>query len=490
MMMNMRNLLMAAFVAAMMIPSCGKDEKELDVRKVEVRFSPNINVSRTKAAGNSWSAGDAVGVFMVDNGDVTVSGGNANKKYVAGAAGTAGNFAAAEPRENNVMYYPEEGDDVDFIAYYPYRQDISTLGTYSVNVAAQTSPADIDLLYAQTSETSPDGYSNSYTLPVPLAFKHQLSRLTLNITSSGLTPEQLQNLQITLQGLNTTASFNLADGTLGNPGGVADVTPCTVTAGSRYEAIVVPQVIAASTVGVLFEISGVISYTYSVPAVTFEKGKEYQYTANITLSNITVTGTIDDWEQGNTGIPPAFPPLVNASAPFACTDAGLWKNGRFGTVAGWTCNAATGGLTFDDEQAWGRPEYDDMMCLMAGFSLRDEPDADISNAKIHQALTLPAGTYRLKTFVWYMGGAPGNVLYLVAATGSDLPDINDMATDSHVLGYTGETDASKQEFYLECSFTLTEPAEVLLGVVADVYIAPWMGGSGINIISFSLDKID
>ncbi|MDR1666338.1 MAG: fimbrillin family protein [Bacteroidales bacterium] len=489
--MKTRNFLMAALAAAMMMPSCHKDgqESDRDVRKVEVRFSPNINVSRTKAAGNAWAAGDAIGVFMVENATTSVTGGNANKKYVAGAAGVTGNFAAATPEEENVMYYPEGGEDVDFIACYPYRQDISTLGTYPVNVATQSSPADIDLLYARTSESVPGGYSKTYTQPVPLAFKHQLSRLALNVTSSDLTALQLQDLQITLAGLNTTASFALADGTLSSPGNIANIVPYTVTAGARYEAIVLPQAIDGTTVTIRFVISSAsIDYTYTVPAVTLEKGKEYQYTADISSggsgADVTVTGTIDDWEQGDTGIPPAFPQLVNASMPFAVTNTGFWLNSRFGTAEGWTCNAATGGITVDDSPAWGHPEYDDMMCIMAGYNLRTpDPDVDITNAKIHQALTLPAGTYQFKARVWFMGGAAGNVLYLVAAKGADLPDTDDVATDNNVLGYAVENDAYKQDFYLNCSFTLTESTEVLLGIVANVYVS-----SGMNIMSFSLTK--
>jgi hypothetical protein len=302
-----------------MAGSCQKNDSPAslpDDELVAVQFSSNIGGLAIKAAGikplavgSTWDSNDAIGVFMVDNGANTVRNAETNKKYVT-ATGNS-NFAPADPTATNTVYYPVNGDKVDFIAYYPYTSSITTLGDYSVNVATQTTPANIDLLYAKATNSG-SGYDKDNTSAVALTFGHQLSKLTLNVTAAGSTqiaPADLTTMTVKIGGLNTQASFNLATGTLGTASAVADITPYTATAGQKYEAILLPG--NFSGVSVTFTItdgSNPGNYVWNIPNGAFEAGKDYRYSVSFTgtSGDVSVTGTIVDWET---------PPAITLIAP-------------------------------------------------------------------------------------------------------------------------------------------------------------------------------
>jgi hypothetical protein len=204
----------------------------------------------------------------------------------------------------STIYYPGNGDKVDFIAYYPYVSSITTLGNYSVNVTTQTTPAAIDLLYAKATNGS-SGYDKSNTSAVALTFGHQLCKLTLNTSvpagSTQFASSDLTTMTVSIAGMNTTALFNLATGALGTASNVAAITPRTVAAGAKYEAILLP--IAFTGVSVTFGITAGNNpgdYVWNVPNDTFEAGKEYVYNISFTGDGaVSVSGTINDWEVVN-----------------------------------------------------------------------------------------------------------------------------------------------------------------------------------------------
>jgi hypothetical protein len=306
-------------LALLVAVSCSKDDSPAPVTPpddepaaVAVQFSSNIGGIasfvppgdiKPLAVGGTWTASDAIGVFMVNNGGTTVRNEETNKKYVTSAGGITGNFAAAGSADT--VYYPINGDKVDFIAYYPYQSSITSLGDYSVNVATQTDPAGIDLLYAKANNEGA-GYDKSNASAVALTFGHQLSKLTMNVSATGstqITPADLNTMTVTITGLNTQAQFNLATGTLGTASAPAAITPRTATAGSKYEAILLPG--AFTGVSVTFAISGGNNpgdYVWNVPDGALEAGKEYVYSISFTgtSGDVDVSGTINPWELGGT----------------------------------------------------------------------------------------------------------------------------------------------------------------------------------------------
>jgi hypothetical protein len=301
--------------------SCNKNDSTAllpENEAVAVQFNSNIGGIASLAkpagikplvAGSTWEGSDAIGVFMVNNGTNTVRNGETNKKYVT--ANSSGNFAP--DGTSNTVYYPMNGNKVDFIAYYPYTSSITSLGAYSVNVSTQTAPAAIDLLYAKATNSG-NGYDKANTSPIALSFSHQLFKLTLNISapagSTQITPGDLTTMTVRIAGMNTQAQFNLANGTLGTASNVANITPLMVTAGAKYEAILLPG--DFSGVSVTFGITAGNNpgdYVWNIPDGAFEAGKEYVYSVSFTGApgDVSVTGVINPWEVVTPEIPLTAP---------------------------------------------------------------------------------------------------------------------------------------------------------------------------------------
>lgn len=187
----------------------------------------------TRAGGSSWAAGDRIGVYMKTAGESLEGAAVLGDNVPFITKGTAGNFNP----DGTALCYPEGGAAVDFIAYYPYTASVDNY-IYKVDVANQSNPEAIDLLYADnlTNRTSASVTGN-------LQFYHKLTRLVINFNSSDNT--DFTSLTATLSGVTPKADFNLADGTLSADAAKGEVVMRRV--GNAAEAILVP---AATTAGV------------------------------------------------------------------------------------------------------------------------------------------------------------------------------------------------------------------------------------------------
>lgn len=269
--------------------ACNKTSGGSGDDRVAVRFSAK---TATRASGDTWTAGDRIGIRMLDGTQAT-SGGYANKEYSAASAGALVNFTAAGG-EN--MFYPADGSTVNFASYYPYTASLSG-NTYSVNIATQSSPAAIDLLWAKTTA----GYDKDDTQAVQLEFGHMLSKFILEPTAHASVGASLEGMTVTIKGLSTTASFDIVSGSVSGEGGTSDIVPYTVTDGSRYEAIVLPAAITAGNVTVEFTVDSK-AFIWNMPAADFLKGKEHLWEITITGSGVAgIEASIKDWEPGTGG---------------------------------------------------------------------------------------------------------------------------------------------------------------------------------------------
>ncbi len=85
----------------------------------------------SRAVNASWEANDVIGLFMLDNANKKVL--KANAAYVT--ARGDGNFVG---KAGNAVYYPEDGTAVDFIAYYPYDEQVTDHTRYVLDVTDQS----------------------------------------------------------------------------------------------------------------------------------------------------------------------------------------------------------------------------------------------------------------------------------------------------------------------------------------------------------------
>ena len=241
-----------------------------------------------QSAGVAWADGDKIGIFMTAAKETLSA--NSIKEGVDNVAyETNGGISFSPISGGKTIYYPIDGD-VDFYAYYPQ----TTVNDYKValNVADQSKQEAIDFMYAKTTGC------NKAIPQVELKFSHQLSWLVLNVQAgNGLTEDDLENLKVTIEDQNTTATFNLVDGTISDEGNPNNITMKTVEAGKVYEAILLPT--TSKTRKIVFD----LNTGYDAPFVwTMESdlkgGNRYNYTTvKLTRTSVDIMGTIESWNE-------------------------------------------------------------------------------------------------------------------------------------------------------------------------------------------------
>ena len=249
----------------------------IDEQSREVRFTSTVEGVTTRAAGTSWTAGDRIGVFMLKaNGSLGTTADVLGDNYQYVTNSSDGHFTwLADP-----LKYPEEGSGVDFIAYYPYQENLASY-IYKVDVTDQTDPEAIDLLYA-------DNLTNrTQSLPVSnLQFTHQLSALILNLKG-----DNLGGVQITLKGLKTKADFNLADGTLAaTDNSTADIKMLVNAETTRATAILLPQALAGALQASMTIGGETKDFTLNITGNELKSGESYTFTVNVTGASGTGEG--------------------------------------------------------------------------------------------------------------------------------------------------------------------------------------------------------
>ena len=276
-----------ALLAGVMVSCNNENSPMAQDEKVAVQFTGGINVS-TRAAGVAWADGDKIGICMTAAKETLSA--NSIKEGVDNVAyETNGGISFSPISGGKTIYYPIDGD-VDFYAYYPQ----TTVNDYKValNVADQSKQEAIDFMYAKTTGC------NKAIPQVELKFSHQLSWLVLNVQAgNGLTEDDLENLKVTIEDQNTTATFNLVDGTISDEGNPNNITMKTVEAGKVYEAILLPT--TSKTRKIVFD----LNTGYDAPFVwTMESdlkgGNRYNYTTvKLTRTSVDIMGTIESWNE-------------------------------------------------------------------------------------------------------------------------------------------------------------------------------------------------
>lgn len=292
--MKLSNLLYAGMLSSLALVSCTDNDENSEWTGSEgVVFTTSI---QSRVSGNSWNANDEVGIFMTPNGSEIASATAANKKYLAQ---TNGSLVAA-PGEG--IYLPATGK-VDFIAYYPYSNALSG-NVMDVNVADQSKPGAIDLLYSN--ETKGVEAANGKT--IALKFVRKMSKLTLNMTKDE-TIESFEGLKVEMKGIATEGKFDLANGTVKATDGkntqavamnIGNVEAHTAMA----TAIILPTAAATdqTKMDLTFTLAGK-TFTHSIADLTaFQAGKNVTFGVKLSVNNgkpvVTVgNATIKDWAE-------------------------------------------------------------------------------------------------------------------------------------------------------------------------------------------------
>lgn len=292
--MNVKKQIFGLFaVAVLLTTSCSKSA--VDEPNMSLSFNGQINTllatTAPTAASTSWTLGDQIGIFMVDQGTTNVTENNSNKAYRYDGT----QFSAITGQE---IYYPVSDAKVDFISYYPYSSTASLTNDFTVDVSNQSDLSQVDILYAQATNGT-TGFSKLTGTKVPLVFDHVLSKIVIKpVAGEGLEANSSlwENKTVTIKGMQSTASLDLSTGRLADYADPTDIVPFTNT--SSYEAIVLPaRFSTARAVQFTFEIGGDTYVWYSQANEQFEAGKVYTYTITVNKTGLALDHvSIKDWD--------------------------------------------------------------------------------------------------------------------------------------------------------------------------------------------------
>lgn len=168
------------------------------------RFSTRLNSETCE-----WESGDAIGIYMFDTEDKNVLNDALNVKYTTIGEGLTVNFSS----DPGIAIYDMP---TNFVAYYPHATSAdvidATAALYKVDISDQSNGISAhDLMWAKAANQSTESLLAG---GLAFTFHHQLVLLRVNITNENVSDVT----SVTVGGMNTTATFNLIDGTLSNIG--------------------------------------------------------------------------------------------------------------------------------------------------------------------------------------------------------------------------------------------------------------------------------
>lgn len=294
--------------AALLFAACANDEDGISnngpvAATVKADISNNIK-TRGTADNNSWTAGDAIGVYASSSGYTTGD----NKKYVT--TNGDGTFEAAD--NNNIIYF-KDNKETTFSAYYPYSESL-TDGKMDWNMAEveENQPCMADVLFASGATASKASPIVNFT-DIEHRFKHCMSLVEFKIKpGQGVKYNNYKFNRLELKGIFRSGKFDTRTGsveTAGDRGSISrNFDDVSFESEKSFAYIMLPQSLESNKMDIeiylLLNDSEVKYTTHITPSTNgqFEGGKKYTY--NITVKNTGITiedANIYPWENGDLG---------------------------------------------------------------------------------------------------------------------------------------------------------------------------------------------
>lgn len=273
--MKMKSLL-GIVLSLSILQSCQNDETNIiqnEVNNKGITFSSIIDdAQNSRAYDTSWEANDVIGVFMLaNNSDKNVL----NIPYVTSKGD--GYFVS----KNSPIYYPEDNSAVDFIAYYPYNENINEYTNYTIDLSNQSKQNAIDLMTAVNLTNrkleSPQGN---------LQFKHLLAKLVLNLKSTS--GSSLKGIKASVSGLQVKGTANLSNGTITPSGETATFSLHINEDATQAEAILLPQNLNEN-LKIKLELNGQSKEIDTKISGNIEQGNKYIYNVNVNYQGGEIT---------------------------------------------------------------------------------------------------------------------------------------------------------------------------------------------------------
>ena len=269
----MKKLLVSA-LALLALTACN-NAPNCKPKSEAMQFGSNIPTLNLRMANNAFEANDAIGISMT--GDATAT----NVEYKTTAGGATATFA---PAATGLTF--AEGQTVNFVSYYPYSASATT------DLAIDLTNDQTDVLYSNNLtgiKTAKDATGANHVLQ----FKHKLALVSFTMTGlpAGTTITSAQ-----LEGIVTTSSMKIADGTLTN-GTKTATQKLQLKNGAFAPTIVIPATNANAKL--VITLSDGKSYSYTFASLAFQSGKNHKFNVTLASGALTVdeiNGQISDWD--------------------------------------------------------------------------------------------------------------------------------------------------------------------------------------------------
>ena len=292
--------------AALLFAACANEEDGIGnngpvAATVKADISNNIK-TRGTADNNSWTAGDAIGVYVTSSSNTNGD----NKKYVT--TNGNGTFEAAD--NNNIIYFKDDRETT-FSAYYPYSESL-TDGKMDWNMAEveESQPCRADVLFASGAIASKASPTVNFT-DVEHRFKHCMSMVEFKIKPrQGVKYNNYKFNRLELKGIFTSGKFDTRTGLVETVGDrmtfIRNFNDVSFESETSFAYIMLPQSLESNKMDIdiyLLLNDSEVKYTTPITPSTngqFEGGKKYTY--NITVKNTGITiedANIYPWENGD-----------------------------------------------------------------------------------------------------------------------------------------------------------------------------------------------
>lgn len=298
--MNKRFLqfLLIAITTGIIFSSCSKDEELTGTEsneQTQIRLTSAINqlATRSTAQNTQIESGQEVGLVVANNPFTAVLYDN-----IKLTADGSGGFTYP-----STMYYPSDGAKVDLMAYHPYNESVTGIGSaYTFGIQAdQTLKANYlnsDVLFGSVEHVS------RTTSAVPIEFNHLFSKLTFTVKKgNGASLEGLSSIEVL--GLSNEALVDFEKRSVVADGTATTINVYNVPTGTASDlqltgaaAIVVPQTVKAGQTLLRVTIGDVVYLYAPTAALELAMGTAYNYTITVNMAGITVTSSIVDWQNG------------------------------------------------------------------------------------------------------------------------------------------------------------------------------------------------
>lgn len=291
--MNNFKFIISIFGACAMLAGCSGDNTKdgPDVpdppkpEKLEIRISPSVG--NTKATDSGFDKDDRIGLYVVNYKDNTpgtlLNSGNHVDNMRFTYSGTW------EP--DSKVYWLDQDTHADVYLYYPYAT-VSTVSALPFTVKADQSVEQnykaSDFMVGKTENVAPS------TSAVSIVARHVMSRMSVVIKAgNGFTSESLASASVSVKvnNLKTSATVNISEAKVTATGEGTTMTP--YLSGGTYRMIVVPQTVAE---GDLFVVTVDGREFKFKRAMTFESGKNHDFTLTLSKTSTGINVSIGNWE--------------------------------------------------------------------------------------------------------------------------------------------------------------------------------------------------